>query len=67
MGWDFILKGVVLCVGLRVMEFLFDTLQPPAAVTMPIEALYAVVMWAFIGVSAVSAFKILTGGRHAAR
>jgi hypothetical protein len=67
MGWDFILKGVALCLGLRVMKFLFETLQPPEAITMPIEALYAIGMWAFIGVSAVSAFKILTGGRRAVR
>ena len=67
MGWDFILKGVALCLGLRVMKFLFETLQPSEAITMPIEALYAIVMWVFIGVSAVSAFKILASGRRATR
>jgi hypothetical protein len=67
MGWDFIFKAFALCLGVRVMEFLFDTFQPPDSVSMPIETLYAIVMLAFIGISAVSVFKILAGGRRAAR
>lgn len=67
MGWDFIAKAFALCLGLQLMEFLFDALQPPETVTMPIEALYAIVMLAFIGTSAVSVFKVLVGGRSALR
>lgn len=67
MGWDFIFKAFALCLGLQAMEFLFDALQPPEAVTMPVEALYTIVMLVFIGFSAVSAFKILAAGRGGVR
>jgi hypothetical protein len=67
MGWDFIFKAFALSLGAQAMKISFDALQPSEAITLPIEALYTLVMLAFISTSAVSAFKILTGGRHRVR
>jgi hypothetical protein len=48
------------------MRLLFDHLQPPEAVVLIVEGLYALVFLAFLVSSAISAFRILTEGRRRA-
>lgn len=62
MGWDFIFKSLALFLGFRVMDLLFDVLQPPTAVTATIELLYSIAVIAFVAVSLVSAFKVIFRG-----
>jgi hypothetical protein len=67
MGWDFIIKAFALSLGFRVIDLLVDALQLPTTVADPIQLLYAIGVLAFLGVSLVSAFKVIFRGPQVLR
>lgn len=63
MGWGFIIKGIALYLGFRVLDLLFAIFQPSTNLADAVMLIYSLGVLAYMGSSMVLAVKIIFGGR----